>query len=173
MAKYEINTQLGTIVIELLVNDAPRTCENFTKYAENKFYDGTIFHRVINGFVIQGGGLTEDMQAKETRDPIKNESENGISNQRATVAMARTNQPDSATSQFYINLVNNDFLDYKEENGTVQHGYTVFAKVIKGMDIVDRIAKEKTNPDDAPINPIRIESVTAVNHSPAPVAPVA
>ena len=134
---------MGTITLALDDEKAPETVANFVKYAKDGHYDGTIFHRVIDGFMVQGGGFTKDMNQKETREPIRNEAMNGLKNLRGTIAMARTMVVDSATSQFFINLVDNDFLDF--QNPTPQgFGYAVFGKVTDGMDVVDRIAKVKT-----------------------------
>lgn len=138
-----IETSKGTITIELNDEKAPITVANFVKYAEDGDYDGTIFHRVIDGFMIQGGGFTKNMDQKATREPIRNEAMNGLKNLRGTIAMARTMVVDSATNQFFINLVDNDFLDFV--NPTQQgFGYAVFGKVIDGMEVVDAIAKVKT-----------------------------
>jgi cyclophilin family peptidyl-prolyl cis-trans isomerase len=143
MKKASIETSMGTITLELNDEKAPETVANFVKYAKDGHYDGTIFHRVIDGFMIQGGGFTKDMNQKETRQPIRNEAMNGLKNDRGTIAMARTMVVDSATSQFFINLVNNDFLNF--QSPTPQgFGYAVFGKVTDGMDVVDRIAKVKT-----------------------------
>ncbi len=153
-------TTQGTLRLELFDNLAPLTTANFLTYANEGFYDGTIFHRVIPGFVVQGGGFTDDMIRKPTRDPILNEADNGLQNQRGTVAMARTSEPHSATSQFYINLVDNDFLNHTEQtvNGW---GYAVFARVIEGMPVVDAIAATPTGTqngyDNVPLTPILIE----------------
>ncbi len=133
-------TNLGDIILELFPENAPITVQNFVQYVRDGFYDGTIFHRVISSFVVQGGGYTLDFKKKSTRPPIKNESNNGLSNMRGTIAMARTMDPHSATSQFFINLVDNTRLDYA--NG--KYGYTVFGKVIQGMDVVDKIAQIPT-----------------------------
>ena len=141
--KATIETTLGTISLELDDNKAPATVANFAKYAKDGHYDGTIFHRVIDGFMIQGGGFTKDMNQKKTREPIRNEAMNGLKNSRGTIAMARTMVVDSATSQFFINLVDNDFLDF--QTPTPQgFGYAVFGKVTDGMEVVDQIAKVKT-----------------------------
>lgn len=138
-----IETSKGTITIELNDEKAPITVANFVKYAEDGDYDGTTFHRVIDGFMIQGGGFTKNMDQKATREPIRNEAMNGLKNLRGTIAMARTMVVDSATNQFFINLVDNDFLDFV--NPTQQgFGYAVFGKVIDGMEVVDAIAKVKT-----------------------------
>ncbi len=138
-----IDTTLGTITLELDDNKAPETVANFVEYANSGHYDQTIFHRVIDGFMIQGGGFTKDMNQKPTREPIRNEAMNGLKNDRGTIAMARTMVVDSATSQFFINLVDNDFLNFSSP--TPQgFGYAVFGKVIDGMAVVDQIAKVKT-----------------------------
>lgn len=154
-----IETDRGTIRIALDRDEAPATVENFLTYAREGFYDDTIFHRVIPDFMIQGGGMTEDLERKETRDPIVNESDNGLSNARGTLAMARTNDPDSATSQFFINLTDNGRLDGQEG----RPGYTVFGRVTDGMDVVDRIAAAETTRrrghQDVPRDTIRIEAV--------------
>jgi cyclophilin family peptidyl-prolyl cis-trans isomerase len=135
-----LETSLGTIKIELDEEKAPITVKNFLGYVDDKFYDGTIFHRVINGFMIQGGGF-QDNKEKRTKEPIKNEAKNGLSNKRGTIAMARTNDPDSATAQFFINHQNNTNLD---PGGVSPDGYAVFGRVIEGMDVVDKIASVKT-----------------------------
>ena len=143
MKKATMETSMGTITLELDDAKAPETVANFVQYAKDGHYDGTIFHRVIDGFMIQGGGFTKDMNQKETREPIRNEAMNGLKNLRGTIAMARTMVVDSATSQFFINLVDNAFLDF--QNPTPQgFGYAVFGKVVDGMDVVDQIAKVKT-----------------------------
>lgn len=134
---------MGTITLDLDVEKAPLTTANFVKYAKSGHYDGTIFHRVIDGFMIQGGGFTKDMNQKQTGSPIRNEAMNGLKNERGTIAMARTMIVDSATSQFFINLVDNAFLDFSSP--TPQgFGYAVFGKVVDGMNVVDSIAKVKT-----------------------------
>ena len=141
--KATIDTSMGTITLELNEEKAPETVRNFVKYAEDGHYDGTIFHRVIDGFMIQGGGFTKSMNQKPTREPIRNEAMNGLKNERGTIAMARTMIVDSATSQFFINLVDNNFLDF--QSPTPQgFGYAVFGKVTDGMSVVDAIAKVKT-----------------------------
>ena len=143
MKKAVVETSMGTITLELDDAKAPETVANFVKYAKDGHYDGTIFHRVIDGFMIQGGGFTKDMNQKETRKPIRNEAMNGLKNLRGTIAMARTMVVDSATSQFFINLVDNSFLDFSSP--TPQgFGYAVFGKVTDGMSVVDAIAKVKT-----------------------------
>ena len=141
--KAVIETSMGTITLELDEAKAPLTVANFAQYAKDGFYDGTVFHRVIDGFMIQGGGFTKDMNQKDTREAIRNEAMNGLKNDRGTIAMARTSVVDSATSQFFINLVDNDFLNF--QNPTPQgFGYAVFGKVTDGMDVVDAIGKVRT-----------------------------
>ena len=159
--KVEIKTNKGVIVVELNQEKAPNTVANFVKYANDSFYTGTIFHRVISGFMIQGGGMDKNLNEKTTRAPIKNEADNGLANTIGTIAMARTNDPHSASSQFFINVANNAFLNHteKSERGW---GYTVFGKVVKGMDVVERIAKMPTDGGDVPMQTILIESVTVV-----------
>jgi cyclophilin family peptidyl-prolyl cis-trans isomerase len=152
-------TSMGDITLELFADKAPVTVENFIAYAEAGFYDGTVFHRVISHFMIQGGGMTPDLAAKPTSEPIVNESNHGISNTRGTVAMARTSMPDSATSQFFINVQDNANLDYSP----LSAGYTVFAKVTEGMEVVDEIRFVETTSSppyhDVPVEPVIIESV--------------
>jgi peptidyl-prolyl cis-trans isomerase B (cyclophilin B) len=159
-----METSKGTIKIELYQDKAPGTVKNFLQYVEDKHYDGLIFHRVIPTFMIQGGGFEPGMKEKKTRDPIKNESSNGLSNEKGTIAMARTGKPDSATSQFYINTVDNPNLDKEKARDKV--GYCVFGKVIEGMDIVDKIKDVKTNSvggfDDVPVDDVIIKSVRLV-----------
>lgn len=139
-----IKTNLGDIKIELSPEKAPLTCANFLQYCQNGFYKGTIFHRVIKGFMVQGGGLTADMESKDhDQDPIKNEADNGLLNDKYTIAMARTNDPHSATSQFFINVADNDFLNFKGKTAE-NWGYCVFGKVTEGQDVVDSIAKVRT-----------------------------
>jgi cyclophilin family peptidyl-prolyl cis-trans isomerase len=151
-----IATSLGDITIELDQAKAPLSVENFLAYVKAGHYDGTIFHRVIKGFMVQGGGMTADMREKPTRPPIKNEAANGLKNERGTVAMARTNQVDSATSQFFINTgTKNGFLDHKVRD----YGYAVFGKVVGGMNVVDKIESVKTEPGDVPVEPVIIKSV--------------
>ena len=151
-------TSHGTIKIELDPDLAPVTAENFLKYVEEGLYAGTIFHRVIPGFMIQGGGFDPQMKEKATNPPITNEADNGLKNLRGTLSMARTQVKDSATSQFFINLQDNDFLDH----GSRDFGYAVFAKVVEGMDVVDKIAGVATGNQgphgDVPVEPITIES---------------
>ena len=156
-----ITTNHGDIVVELFDERAPITCENFRQYIADGFFDGTVFHRVIPNFMIQGGGFTAEMTQKDTREPIKNEADNGEKNARGTLAMARTQIVDSATAQFFINLRDNDFLDH----GGRDFGYAVFGKVSGGMDVVDKIAAVATGNHaghaDVPVEPVVIESVRA------------
>ena len=165
MKKVAMETSMGTISLELDDGKAPATVANFVEYAKAGHYDGTIFHRVIDGFMIQGGGFTKDMNQKPTRDPIRNEAMNGLKNARGTIAMARTMVVDSATSQFFINLVDNDFLDFQAP--TPQgFGYAVFGKVTDGMSVVDKIAKVRTGfagpHQNVPEEPVIIRKVTVV-----------
>ena len=160
-----METSLGNITIELDQAKAPITVKNFLSYVDEKFYDGTLFHRVISNFMIQGGGFTAEMQQKRTKPPIKNEAGNGLKNMRGTIVMARTNVVDSATAQFFINVVDNDFLDH--QNTTPQgFGYAVFGKVIEGMDVVDKIKAVKTGSkmgfSDVPAETVVIKSVRKV-----------
>jgi len=159
----KLETSMGNIVIELDEQITPVTVKNFLGYVEAGFYDGVIFHRVIPGFMIQGGGFTEKMAKKETRDPIVNEAQNGLSNMRGTIAMARTNDPNSATAQFFINHGDNDFLNYIDDN---KAGYAAFGKVTEGMDVVDAIASVETTTrngmDDVPVEPVTIISAKVV-----------
>lgn len=136
-----MDTNMGSIEIELNSEKAPVTVKNFLSYVDDKFYDGLIFHRVINGFMIQGGGYDEKMKEKKTKAPIKNEAKNGLLNDTGTIAMARTSDPDSASSQFFINVNDNSSLNYPSPDG---HGYAVFGKVVKGMHVVNRIKMVKT-----------------------------
>jgi len=155
--QVEISTNMGNITLELNVDKAPQTVANFLKYVEDKHYEGTIFHRVIKGFMIQGGGMTADMRQKSMRAPIQNEAKNGLKNDRGTIAMARTSDPHSATAQFFINTVDNGFLDYPGQDGW---GYCVFGKVTAGMDVVDKIRAVPTGMGDVPNTAIIIKSVT-------------
>jgi cyclophilin family peptidyl-prolyl cis-trans isomerase len=158
-----IETSAGTITAELFKDRAPVSVENFLQYARDGHYDGTIWHRVVSGYVIQGGGYTADMAEKSTRPPIQNEATNGLSNRRGTLAMARTRQARSATSQFYINLVDNPNLDFRGY-APDDFGYAVFGRVLEGMDVVDRIGAVKVGPrdgqDTVPLTPVLIKSVT-------------
>ncbi len=153
-----METSLGNIKIELFQKESPESVKNFLSYVKKGFYNGTTFHRVIPGFMVQGGGFTANMNQKSTGKPIKNEAVNGLKNDRGTLAMARTGNPDSATSQFFINLVNNSGLNRPQPDG---HGYAVFGKVIEGMDVVDRIAGVKTGVRmgmrDVPLDPVEIK----------------
>ena len=155
-------TNKGTIILELDAAKAPDTVANFIQYAKDGFYNGTIFHRVINGFMIQGGGMEPGMKEKTTRDSVKNEAENGLTNDRGTIAMARTPDPHSASSQFFINLKDNDFLNFTSADAQ-GFGYCVFGKVIEGMDIVDKIEGVTTGSSaghqDVPVEDVLIESV--------------
>ena len=157
-----LSTTHGDITLELDAEHAPITVENFLAYVEDGFYDGTIFHRVIPGFMIQGGGMDASMNEKKTRAPIKNEADNGLSNTRGTIAMARTQVVDSATAQFFINLSDNTFLDH----GARDFGYAVFGKVVDGMDVVDTIAEVQTGDrgmhQNVPVEPVVIESARRV-----------
>ncbi|GEM_PF-96687 len=172
-----METSEGTIKIELFADKAPKTVENFLKYVDDKFYDGTIFHRVIKDFMIQGGGFTPDFNQKATRDQIKNEARGDLGNKRGTIAMARTNVVDSATAQFFINTVDNEFLNHKSE-APRGFGYCVFGKVIDGMDVVDKIRSVKTGgnatfPSDVPETTILIKSVRRAGAPAAAAAPTA
>jgi peptidyl-prolyl cis-trans isomerase A (cyclophilin A) len=159
-----VSTTLGNFKIELYEDKAPVTVQNFLTYVNGKFYDGTIFHRVIQSFMIQGGGMTPDMSEKPTRQSIPLESRNGLSNKRGTLAMARTTVPDSATAQFFINVRDNESLD--QPNARDGHGYAVFGKVIEGMDVVDKIRTLPTGNkgmhQDVPVQPVIIKSITEV-----------
>ena len=154
-----LETSSGDILIELYPDKAPKTVENFLNYVDAGFYNNTIFHRVTKGFMIQGGGLDARMNEKETKAPVQNEAGNGLKNERGTIAMARTMDPHSATAQFFINLVDNDFLNHTEPSGD-GWGYCVFGKVTDGMDVVDAIAKVKTKSvgsyDDVPVDMVMI-----------------
>jgi cyclophilin family peptidyl-prolyl cis-trans isomerase len=153
-------TSKGDFTVELFTEDAPISSENFLQYVDSGFFDGTIFHRVIPGFMIQGGGFTADMKQKDNGEPIKNEAKNGKKNLRGTLSMARTNDINSATSQFFINLKDNDFLDNKPGN----YGYAVFGQVTSGMEVIDAIAAVKTgrrgHHDDVPVEPVVMTQVT-------------
>lgn len=156
-------TSLGDVKIELDFDNAPVTAKNFQQYVEDGFYDGTIFHRVIKGFMVQGGGFMSGLDEKETRASIQNEANNGLSNKRGTLAMARTQDPHSASAQFFINLVDNNFLDFQNES-TQGWGYCVFGEVVEGMDIVDKMTLVDTGRmgfhDDVPKEEIIVESAT-------------
>lgn len=160
MIRFE--TTLGNFTIELYEDKAPVSAENFLKYVDEGFFDGTVFHRIVPGFVIQGGGFTEDMSQKKNHPPIKNEADNGVKNTRGTLSMARTNDINSATSQFFVNLKDNDSLDHTRGN----FGYAVFGKVTEGMDVIDKIAAVKTGRrrgfEDVPLDPVIMTSVRRV-----------
>ena len=157
----KIKTNLGSFSLELNEGKAPISSKNFKDYVEKGFYNKTIFHRVIDGFMIQGGGFELDMTQKETNSPIKNEASNGLKNEKYTVAMARTSDPDSATSQFFINTSDNSFLDYPGQDGA---GYCVFAKVTEGFDIIDKINSVQTGSNkghqDVPVETVIIEEIS-------------
>ena len=161
--KVKLATSMGDIVVELNPEKAPKTVENFLQYVNDKHYDGTIFHRVMNGFMIQGGGFTPDMKQKPTRAPIPLEAKNGLKNDTYTIAMARTGNPDSATSQFFINVKNNDSLNAPSPDG---HGYAVFGKVVSGTEVVDKIKAVATGNagphQNVPTTPVVINSASVV-----------
>jgi len=161
----QVETSEGTIQLELFEDKAPQTVKNFLKYTDEGFYAGTIFHRVIDGFMIQGGGLAADMSQKPTQAPVRNEARADVKNRRGTIAMARTNDIHSATAQFFINVADNDFLDHKDETSR-GFGYAVFGKVTAGMDVVDKIRKVPTGNfkghGDVPTTPITIQAVRRV-----------
>jgi cyclophilin family peptidyl-prolyl cis-trans isomerase len=159
--RVELKTTAGTMVIELYADKAPKTVDNFLRYVNDGFYKGTIFHRVIPGFMIQGGGFTQDFKQKPTREPVVNEAANGLQNTVGTLAMARTSDPQSATAQFFINVADNAFLDFKAPTPR-GYGYAVFGKVIEGMDVAKKIVSTQTGPGgpfptDVPQTPIVIE----------------
>lgn len=169
--QVRLDTSLGPITLELADKQAPQSVKNFLTYVHDGFYNGTIFHRVIDGFMIQGGGFTPEFQQKPTRDSISNEASNGLKNRRGTVAMARTSDPHSATAQFFINVKDNTFLDHR---GPTRQGwgYAVFGKVVDGMDVVDKIRQMPTGPggpggrfSDVPVTPVVIESATVLTGS--------
>lgn len=158
-----LHTNYGDIKLELDFEKAPKTAANFKQYAEDGFYNGTIFHRIIDNFMVQGGGFTEDMKQKETRETIENEADNGLKNDEYTVAMARTMDPHSATAQFFINVKDNDFLNHSGKNAQ-GWGYCVFAKVVEGTEVVDKIKGVSTTMvaghQDVPAQPVTIDKVT-------------
>jgi cyclophilin family peptidyl-prolyl cis-trans isomerase len=171
--QVELKTNLGSIVIELYADKAPASVENFLQYVKDGHYNGTLFHRVIPGFMIQGGGFDADFRQKPTRKPIRNEAANGLKNETGTVAMARTPDPHSATAQFFINVADNAQLDFRFPTPE-GYGYAVFGKVVKGMDVVSRIAKVPTGPGPAPhqnvpVKPVVIEQALLVETA-APAA---
>lgn len=155
-----LKTSMGDIVLELYPDKAPKSVENFITYVKSGHYNGTVFHRVINGFMIQGGGYDRNGTEKPTREPVQNEAGNGLRNDRGWVSMARTSAPHSATAQFFINVVDNDRLNYPSFDGW---GYATFGKVIKGMDVVDKIKSVPTGARDVPQQPVIIQSATLVN----------
>lgn len=162
-SKVTLHTDYGDITIELNHEKAPKTAENFVQYAKEGFYDNTIFHRVISNFMVQGGGMTEDMQQKPTRAPIENEADNGLGNVVGSVAMARTSDPHSASAQFFINVQDNSFLNHRDKS-MQGWGYCVFGKVVEGMDTVNKIKAVKTGSkgghQDVPVEPVMIKKVT-------------
>jgi len=174
--RVRISTSMGDIVLELNREKAPKSVANFLNYVQEGFYDGTIFHRVIDGFMVQGGGFTQDFQKKTPHAPIENEANNGLKNLNGTVAMARTNAPHSATAQFFINVADNGFLDHRSPTPR-GWGYAVFGKVVEGMDVVNKIRKTPTGSGgpfrkDVPRTPVVIEKVTMDNGSPnMPMSP--
>ncbi len=161
----KLTTSMGEITIEMYPNEAPATVQNFLNYVESGFFDGLIFHRVIEGFMIQGGGFAPDMQQKKSGEPIQNEADNGLKNETGTLAMARTGDPHSATAQFFINLENNDFLNHTGKNPQ-GWGYAVFGKVTEGLDVVDKIGSVSTYTagaySDVPVEPVIIENVQVI-----------
>jgi cyclophilin family peptidyl-prolyl cis-trans isomerase len=172
--QVEIKTSMGVIVLELYQEKAPATVENFLRYAKDGHYNGTVFHRVIPGFMIQGGGFTRDFEQKSTRKPVKNEAGNGLKNTTGTIAMARTPDPHSATAQFFINVADNDSLNFRFPTPE-GYGYTVFGTVVKGLDVVKRIEKVQTGPGpaphrDVPVQPIVIEAVRVLDSTAKPPA---
>lgn len=162
----KLETSMGDIFIELFDDKAPKTVANFLSYVEDGHFDGTIFHRVINGFMVQGGGMTADMKEKATKDPVENEADNGLKNEAYTVAMARTSNPHSATAQFFINVKNNEFLNYRDKTPD-GWGYTVFGKVTKGHPVVNKIKVVPTGRkgmyDDVPVTPVVINKAVVVD----------
>ena len=160
MIRFE--TSHGPFTVELFPKEAPATVENFLRYVDERFFDGTVFHRIVPGFVLQGGGLTADLRSKQTRAPVKNEAKNGLKNARGTLSMARTSEIDSATSQFFVNLSDNEFLDH----GPRDYGYAVFGRVTDGMDVIDKIARVSTGKrsgyQDAPLEDVVIVSARRV-----------
>ncbi len=169
--QIEMRTSMGVIMLELYPENAPDTVKNFVQYVKDGFYSGTIFHRVIGDFMIQGGGFTPDMQQKKTRDPIKHEGGNGLRNEIGSIAMARTGEPHSATSQFFINVVDNTMLDFRGP-GPQEIGYTVFGRVIKGMDVVNKIKSVQTatrgGQQNVPVSTVTIERVTVIESAAKP-----
>jgi len=170
MPRVRLVTTLGDIVLELNQTKAPKSVDNFLTYVNDGFYNGTIFHRVIDGFMVQGGGFTQDFQKKATRAPVENEANNGLKNLNGTVAMARTNDPHSATAQFFINVTNNGFLDHRAPSPR-GWGYAVFGRVVEGMDVVDAMRRTSTGSGgpfrkDVPVTPIVIQSAMLESAAP-------
>jgi peptidyl-prolyl cis-trans isomerase A (cyclophilin A)/peptidyl-prolyl cis-trans isomerase B (cyclophilin B) len=172
--QVEMKTSMGTVVIELYPDKAPLTVDNFLQYVKDRHYDGTVFHRVIPGFMIQGGGFDPDFSEKPARKPVRNEAANGLRNETGTIAMARTPNPHSATAQFFINVANNESLNFRfpTQEG---YGYCVFGKVVKGMDVVSRIVKVQTGPgpeshQNVPVKPVLIEQARVVETAKPPPA---
>lgn len=163
----EVKTSSGKIVLELYRDKAPKTVDNFLRYVKDGHYNGTIFHRVISGFMIQGGGLDKSHRQKPTRPPVENEAANGLRNEIGTVAMARTQDPHSATAQFFINVADNSSLDHSSPTPR-GYGYTVFGKVVQGLDVVREIAATPTGPGDVPRNTVVIEEIRLIPHASAP-----
>ncbi len=157
--QVKFQTSLGDFAVEVYPDKAPKTVENFLQYVKDKQYNGTLFHRVIPGFMVQGGGYTQTMAEKPTREPIPLEAKNGLKNDRGTIAMARTSNPNSATAQFFVNVVDNNNLNAPSPDG---HGYAVFGKVIAGMETIDKIRAVPTGRQDVPVTPILINSATLV-----------
>jgi peptidyl-prolyl cis-trans isomerase B (cyclophilin B) len=168
--RVRIETTMGNITVELNPQAAPKTVANFLQYVRDGFYDNTIFHRVIKSFMIQGGGFTPEMQQKQTRPPVVNEADNGLTNDAGTIAMARTQAPHSATSQFFINVKNNNFLNFKAKNMR-DWGYCVFGRVVDGMDVVKTIENVKTTTKfrygDVPVEPVIIQKIVLMEEPPA------
>jgi len=170
--QVEMRTSMGTVVIELYPDKAPLTVDNFLQYVGDRHYDGTVFHRVIPGFMIQGGGFGPDFSEKPVRKPVRNEAANGLRNETGTIAMARTPDPHSATAQFFINIADNEFLNFRFP--TLEgYGYSVFGKVVKGMDVVNRIAAVQTGPGpaahrDVPVKPVIIKSARLIETTAMP-----
>lgn len=166
LPRVVIETSMGEIELELSQDKAPKTVENFLKYVDAGFYNGTIFHRVIKDFMIQGGGFDKAMEQKKTRPAIKNEANNGLKNEKGTVAMARTSDPHSATAQFFINTIDNDYLNFKNETHA-GYGYTVFGRVVEGMSVVNRIQNVKTGSiggfQNVPMDTVMIKSIKRKN----------
>ncbi|MBU9578895.1 peptidyl-prolyl cis-trans isomerase [Ralstonia mannitolilytica] len=162
--RVQFKTSMGNFTVEVYPDKAPKTVSNFLQYVKDGFYKGTIFHRVMDGFMIQGGGFTPDMKQKDTRPPVEIESKNGLKNDKYTIAMARTMDPNSATAQFYVNVVDNNMLNYPGQDG---YGYTVFGKVVEGTDTIDKIKAVETTTrfphQNVPVKPIVIESATVVS----------